>query len=380
MTVYILCFSLSLLGLYISSRVKNNYLSSITAILALLFPCLLAGLRSLNIGTDLRVYVSPMFKLAILSKNWDNYQSLYWGWSGNYRLVSSIEPAFSLLVYIIAKLTANFQVLLFTIQCLIIFPIYFGFKNLLGQKSKILLAMLFFYFTLYNVTLNAIRQSIGIAFAFLGLSYSLKDNKNLFKTFFYIIIGILFHKSTVISIAIYLLYWVIDNSAFINIRISDFKLNARVLLTILFPIISVIGVLNISKYMSILTYFSLIDYSGYIGKDFDSTILVSKLITIFPILVVIILMHKDLEKIENNNFYVVNFSLYFASMLLSTVSDYASRIGYIFQIFNCVYFVLISLSTKRKLIYLIIVLYVIIYWWYFFVYLGYNQTVPYVLY
>ena len=77
MTVYILCFSLSLLGLYISSRVKNNYLSSITAILALLFPCLLAGLRSLNIGTDLRVYVSPMFKLAILSKNWDNYDDIY---------------------------------------------------------------------------------------------------------------------------------------------------------------------------------------------------------------------------------------------------------------------------------------------------------------
>lgn len=380
MIVYIVCFSLSLLFMYLSYRIKNNYLSGITAFIALMFPCLLAGLRSLNVGTDLLVYVNPMFKLALFSKNWDNYQSLYWVWNYQTRQISDIEIGFSLVVYLIAKLTANFQILLLIIQCLIIFPIYFGFKNLLGQKNKILLAMLFFYFTLYNVSLNAIRQFIGISFAFLGLSYSLKRDKNIFKTIVCIIIGILFHKSTVISVVIYALYWIINNSDFINIKISDFKLNARVLLTVLFAITSIFGVLNISDFMSIFSRFNMIDYSGYIGNDFDSTVFVSKIITILPILVVIILKYKDWKEIKNNSFYMVNFSFYFASMLLSTVSDFASRIGYIFQIFNCVYFVLLCFSTKQKMTYLIVISYVIIYWWFFFVYLGYNQTVPYIFY
>lgn len=378
MVAYLVCFGLSLFFLYGSDKIGNKFLSGTVVFIALLFPCILAGLRSLQVGTDLLVYVNPMFKLAMISKSWKEYNSLYWVVNYLPRYVNNIEIGFSLLVYVIAKVTSNFHVLLFIIQCLIIFPTYFGFKKILDDRRKICLAMLFFYFMLYNVSLNIVRQFIGMAFAFLGLSYSVcGEEKNIFKTFFYVLIGLLFHKSIVISIMIFGIYWLIEKSDSIVIKALSYRVSIKSILTVLIIILSIFSVFKINQIISVLNIFNVAEYSGYIKSEFNVTALIPKIITVLPVLGIMLLKNKELKKIENNSFYLTSFFIYFASLLLSGVSEFASRIGYIFQFFNCIYFVLLCSTMKKRTIHLIVILYIFVYWWFFFIHLGYNHTVPY---
>ena len=61
MGVYLMCFGASCLFLKISDKFKKNKIAKILIIsIALLIPCILAGLRHYSIGTDIEKILPPM--------------------------------------------------------------------------------------------------------------------------------------------------------------------------------------------------------------------------------------------------------------------------------------------------------------------------------
>ena len=79
MYIYIVTFLISCSLLYIGEKYQKNKLLSYTFIvLGLLLPCTLAGLRNETIGTDVQVYVRPMFEAAINTDKFIDYFNSSW--------------------------------------------------------------------------------------------------------------------------------------------------------------------------------------------------------------------------------------------------------------------------------------------------------------
>lgn len=381
MLIYLLCFLISAYLLFVSNKVKNNGQKSIIIIIALIIPCLLAAFRANSIGTDLSVYVNPLYTKARYANSWQEFYNSTWIFNYQLRQAKNFEVGFLLIVFSVTKIFKNFQILLFFIECLIIFPTYKAFEKLVNQNENIWFVMLIYYFTLFNIGLNIVRQFIGISFAFLGLSYFLDDkNKNNLKAFMYIFIGMLFHKSTIISLVVYFFYKLLKKCNNKFLKFKEKKFNLKKIVVIFIILASFLMLLNIKKIVVLLKSFGLVDYYGYINFKNSVGVSLSKIIMVLPIIFIYIWNKKDVIKNNDYEFYFLNYILYFITLLLSSISEFASRIGYLFQVFNCISLtILCHKSQKNKYyLYLFVLAYVIFYWWYFFVHLGYNQTVPYI--
>ena len=182
MYIYIIAFFMSSFLLKLAPRFnKNKILQLFINLIALIIPCILAGVRNSIIGTDVKSYVIPMFKCATNSKNFYMYMNMKWFSIWTYWEIKQIEFGFSLLVYIVCKLTGNLQWLLFCIQLLTIIPIYLGLKKFKDLKSDIWFAILVYFLLFYNLSLNLMRQFISIGIIFFGTSCLINDRNGKMK-------------------------------------------------------------------------------------------------------------------------------------------------------------------------------------------------------
>lgn len=79
MGIYLMCFGTSCLFLKVSDKCKKNKIVKILIIsIALLIPCILAGLRHHSIGTDVEVYVQRLFQCAKNAQNFMEYLKMHW--------------------------------------------------------------------------------------------------------------------------------------------------------------------------------------------------------------------------------------------------------------------------------------------------------------
>lgn len=154
MIAYVLTFGLSgVIGL-LASRAEDDRYKTCLSILAAIPLCLLASLRGLNIGTDTDGYPLDYFTV---SQN-EDLISIFEGFGGT---ISSVEPLFVMLTWIITRLTGSFQVLLFVIQLLTVIPIILTVRAVSPRHigfGVVMYSLLFFAYSL-----NAMRQSIATA-------------------------------------------------------------------------------------------------------------------------------------------------------------------------------------------------------------------------
>ena len=141
------------------SSQKNKVAIQILSLLAILLPALLAGLRASDIGTDVEYYIINNFEVARHVSSFKNYLPL----------IYAKEPLYLAIVYIIAKVFGNIQVLLFTFSFLTILFVYLSVwkwkKNL-----SVPLFLLIYYFLYYNDSLNIIRQHLAMAIILYGIT------------------------------------------------------------------------------------------------------------------------------------------------------------------------------------------------------------------
>ena len=176
----------------------NNIFSLSLVFGGLLIPCVFAALRSMTVGVDIKVYVTPFYDFAL-----------------NHNFIQLIEKAnsatglaFAALIYICAKFF-NVHILLFLIEVLIIFPLYHALR-LLNEKLSPAVGMLIFYFLFYNLTLCVMRQ--GIAMSFILLSYAYFEKKKCIPSIVFSIVAVMFHKSSALIILFIFIVLLILNS------------------------------------------------------------------------------------------------------------------------------------------------------------------------
>lgn len=382
MWIYLICFMISCLLLKLAEKTSQKLIYKILVGIALIIPCLLAGLRADTIGTDVNVYVKPMFELACSSTSFLDYLDMRWMASWTYKYVSDIEMGFTVLVYCIAKIFGKINVLLTCIEILIIVPFYKGIYYF-KKEISVWLCMLTFYLINYNVTLNMMRQWIAMAFVLYGFRYIIEK-----KPLKFIVINLLamtFHKSSIFGFLFYLIYkYIYSNKKEKNLKIvissgrsiSFKKLNKVFVLTI----VGLIVLLSLNIIISILNRIGLSRYSLYITGSLH--ILPIQIILRIPFIIIIFLnWERYSEKYKMAPFFLTIMIMDLFMSQLGSISIYSSRISIYFSMFNCIaYSSICEISGKREIraiSKILLIAYLIIYWIYYFVIRGFAETIPY---
>lgn len=382
MIVYLVCFAISILLIYLSQKIcdRNKALSSFLTFIGLIIPCLLAGLRKEIIGTDVRVYVKPMFECAKRASTLSEYFSS--GWSIIYRIkwVKEFEYGFSFLVYITTKIFSSLNAVLFMIQALIIFPIYFGIKKFDRLKNIRWLCLLIYYLIFYGISLNIMRQMIGISIIFYATCCLITDKNSSIKFLILTLISILFHKSSALALIIFLIYKLVFNNNKLKILVGTRKLNVLRVLLFLILITSIFLTFNLNILLKILSFLGLEYYYGYLSNDIS--ISYSQILLRIPI-VLIFLFYLRKNKERNNLFYfffsIIVLDLIFAN--LASASRHASRIGYIFELMYIIILPLTCINKDNKINKIntfFTLSYASFYWIFIYVIYKSSEIIPYI--
>lgn len=361
MLPYITVFFLSTLLLAFSDRVKKNQGRFIVAV-ALILPAMLAAFRADNIGTDTDVYLNPIINAAIDSSSFSEYLDFGWFREWRYLFVRDFELGFTSVVYAIANIFGAKWTKL-VLEILIIFPIYLSVKKY--KKYPIWLGMLVFYLTIYNSSLNMIRQSVTVSFVLLGIVYLLEERKKGFITC--LLVAISFHKTGFILLPIAAIYY------FIRLGIIKLWGLAIVSIGLLFSIDTVASVLKLVGYG---------DYLNYLNGEFH--FLPNQFIYHFPVLLLIFLNWGKWNCNENNaRFFMAILILMLICLQLRSVNMYLGRTASFFFCFAVIIYPSICYSfynkSNRFLAIGYLVIYLGIYWWQYYVVNGIDDTVPYMM-
>lgn len=350
--------------------------------------CLLAGLRSENIGTDIQTYTKPIYTAAKSANSFSDYLTSSWYALWRYKYVGEFEIGFTTLIYIVTKIFNSFFAVLFSIEFFIIVPIYFALKKL-KRKVNIPFGMLVFCLMFYNVTLNIMRQWIAMAFVLYAFSCITAKEKK--RAILSIIIGMLFHISAIISVPIYSIFVFATNRRGANlcktyrIRIGNLtiSLDQSMQRTLMTLIIGLLLMTFINTFASALRNIGLVEYASYITGD--AIFSIESFIVRLPILMIFLKYRYIFVQANlNGSFYIGMFLFEILTSQLSGITSQSWRISAWFSMFYILSFPQLLCEIKHKvekrLTLLLIIFYMIIYWIYYYIYIGSHATVPYQLY
>lgn len=363
--IYLGFFIISFFFCFISEymyKIKKKQIGYVCATLCIFVLCLLASLRSTNVGGDISVYLMPNFKQARYYNSFTDFYSV---------ASAQMEFLFSLLVYIFAKI-GNLKLLFFVIQLLILIPVYtvlYKNRNIGSITTSFIIYVLLFY----NFSLSGMRQSIAMSIMFLAVYYLFE--KNYRKLLFWGLIAILFHKGVIIPLILITLITLFENK-------KSYKRLLCVLATImgmLFIFYNQLADLIAKLFWNINPRYSYY-MRTYISKSLQwKNIPTTEIVLKFGIVFICILFGHYYKKSNVRNVSVLVFSLvgrYF--VLLNTRMYEALRVAYYFDMFsvmlagNTVYQQ--KYYTNRKILSFGTIGLAFLYWIYFIMYIGGYKT------
>lgn len=376
--IYLVTFFLSFLLLYLSEYINNKYVKRMITGVSILIPCLLAGLRFETIGTDVTIYLKKMFLNASVSNNFFEFLKM----GIRYDTVSSYEYGFTFMVYIITKIFHNFQFVLFFIETLVLFPIYKGLKNIFQDNKKVSICMLVYFFLFYNTSFNLMRQYIAISLVFLGTSYLIKD-KSILKFFLLTFFAYLFHKSSLLAIFIFLIYYISNHEFKRCLKINNHIIKFNEITLLILSILCFFLVINNNIFANLLSSLNLDYYARYVNGTV--TFAIQCIVRFIPFIIFLFLFGKNFKQLDNNfSFYITIAFFEFVFNLFSSFNVFSSRIALYFSVFYIVSLPSISFYNKNKLLSnimkFLLLIYLIIYWYYYSIYCNGGETFPYIFY
>lgn len=378
--VYIVCFLTSCVFLGLSEKCKSRFAENVFAVIAILLPCILAGLRADTVGTDVKVYVEPMYNAAKESHTFSAYLNQRWFATWRYMYVKDFEIGFSLVVFFIQKLCRSLAMVLFVIQVLIIGPIYWGLKNM-HKPYPICFGMFVFYSLFYNTSLNMMRQWIAMAILFMAFSYLVSDRKKEYCIL--VLVACLFHTSAIMGFVILVVY-MYSTKKRNNIKIAIFKLDEAVSPIKIFAY-GCVALLSLNIITAILSHTGLSKYIGYIQGNNGLYLLPNQIFLRLPMILLFVIRWKKILKEDRlAPFYGSMLVLDLLASQLMSLNVYAFRIGSFFSEYNMLSYSAMVYAGNRKYrtnryVTLLYVLANMLYYWvYYYVIAGTHATFPYV--
>lgn len=357
MLPYILTFIFSFILLKKTTKTKRKKLLPI--MLSVVPLIILAALRSDKIGTDMQVYIIPIFESACNYSNFSDYVD-----------ESGTEYLYSLFTFLSTRISKEPEFYLGVMNAFVVLPItYSAYK--LKNYSSILMVVFLFCMYMYNNSLNMQRQSIALAFSFLALPFYIE--RKYIIGLIILFIGFLFHTSAFIGISIPLLFWLsgkypLKSHKFLYIIIL---LICGAILISLTPIVSFLINFNILPARYIIYFKDLI---------FEASMSITDSIYRFFVLYIVITARKDKSKdIHLLDFFLIismtDIILSFSGLIvnfLARISLYTT----IISLFSLAYCCKRNGKYNNPFSILVVILYVI-YWIYIYGITGVSQTIPY---
>lgn len=377
MAVYMIGFALSV-GLIAFSEKKRLPVFLTCSFFALLIPCLIAGLRAQHIGTDVLVYVKPLTESAICADNLTDYFHSYWfrDWRNLY--VQYYELGFSMLVYLVSKLTKSLGCVLFAISAVIVTPIYIALSRN-RKKAPVWLGMLTFYLLYFGASLNIMRQ--WAAMALLLLALQLLQEKKYGWTVFLSLFACLFHNSAIIVFLIYAVYGMLRASANSSLVIGRLKVSGPVVtLSVVFAC-SLLLLLCLNLVVKLMVAVGFTRFVGYISGN-PLSLLPMQILFRLPLVLLFLLCWRQFSA-QNRTapFFLMMLLLDILLSQLMSVASHAVRIGLYFSAYTVLWIPAMhsSLKTRRQrtLFCIAIIGYLLVYFLYNYVLQGRNQIYPY---
>lgn len=368
---YLVIFAVSLFLIFIGLKVNNKIAGKILVFLGLLVPCIVAGLRNYTVGTDTGGYILKLYNMAGTSISFDDFKNV----AAN--IYNCKDMIYLFITYIFGHNGISFQLLLFLFEILIIFPIYFAIKKIRKNNADLILGMAIFYLTIFNLSMNMIRQAIAISFVLYSFSVFAKRKnwKSIVLSLLAYIVAIEFHDTALYIFPIFIFYFLLnskkmkekDKTVFVGVTIVI----SAAFVVFYKPILTFIG--NIGIYPKALWYLN-----RYNSFDIDYTR------TLLNIVIAFIIFYK--REFFNKNEINYKFGLLVAVLnviinFLGTFITYSDRIAYyLFYILIANYLaVLTKENTKSKYLAVGILAIFLVYWIIVILVNNGSQTLPYVM-
>ena len=373
--IYIICFTFSCFIAYCSSFF-NKHSGKLILLVGFLVTCLLAGLRSVNIGTDIQWYALPLFNNAVSCDSiFELTQTSWLAPNLAYIYASNIEPMFLFVTYLLAKTGFGFNFYLFIIQLLIEIPLFLALMKFCKQRNTnfaLVAALLYFSCFIFNYSLNLMRQFIATSFFILSFTY-FRDRKYV-RFLFLFLISLTFHRSAIICLSLILIYVIVTANFFNNLNNKT-----KFLILFLFLAISLIFILYGTKFL----YFFLVKIGSKYASYLDGSVAfsINQFIVRLPLIIFYLIYFKKIS-VKNSRLYFFFLAALFLDLVVSQLSTLgnAYRLSYYFMSFNLLavfYFFQICNKKKVLICFLLFIIYCVVYWIYYF-YLGNSgETLPY---
>lgn len=340
-------------------KFKNKKIYIILVFIAIFIPSLVAGLRSVGIGTDTKGYISYVFRNCI---NISSVSELI-----IYIKNADVEPLFIIIDFIITRFTRSVNFSYFIFQFIILLFVYLACSTF--RKDKYVSLSYFLFLVLfYNRSLNMCRQSIAIAIILFTLKFVLE--RNLIKFLFFIILASLFHKTALVFLPVYLIFPYLNSK---NKNLNKFILFIFIILFIVFY----------KKIIFIMNWLGIVEnkYLFYISGN-KSTLSDIELLIKIVLSTLIVLFNSSISKKDKNIKFLINiFIIGIITMFLGIYSAFGQRISYYFGYF--IIFLIPNLinivkrKNQKKIILIIIIVATMIYSNFCYGYLRWDETVPY---
>lgn len=368
--IYLSVFSVSILCTALAQwtrRKKMVLFSVLLSFSSILVLAVLGGLRDKTIGTDVLYYVKGNYDLAVRAISFKNYCAT----------VYAKEPLYLLVVYIIAKLFENFQVLLFVFQFAIVGCLYYAFWRMRDCVSP-WFALLIYCALYYNDSFNMIRQHLAMTIVLLGSTF-LSEKKYRYSILC-TVVATMIHFPAIISLIYIGMYIYLQKK-----KMKAKKKNNRIKEVALI-ILAIVGVLGVKTWCQLLIGIGVLSprYLYYFSHGSTSGHFLDTLI--YLIEVSYLISNSDLlsKRMKDYNFYKVIALFNIIFLQLALFMNYGHRISMYFGIVNLITIGQIPRTlhkmSNRRIIYLIIIIVAIVYWVKMYYLGGVSNTVPYVFY
>lgn len=327
----------------------------ICAIISIFIPALFAGIRY-GIGTDYFVTYKPYFD--------------YLAGQGSLQLMNreSLDIGYKFINLIVIKLGGNFQVVLFISSILTLFIFR---KAILIYRNQINIGVASFVFMLmyYQPSFNIMRQIMAASIVLYAFHYI--ELQKPIKFVAWVIIATLFHKTAIIILPFYI---------FMNL-LSNRKWK---ILFFVFYAITIYIVFNFDK-LTPLAY--LIDsngyYANYLKRVSSFNISIGFLIRTVPYIVSVVLMWEKIRGNRTLYLYLNSFLLGSIMRIIVYMTQFdADRVAVYFLMSQVIFipylFKYRKQGWKNYIGAMLLMGTTIILWYFDFIYMGRNETVPYI--
>lgn len=387
MFVYLMMFFVSLGLIYLSLITKKKSLKYLYILCSLLIPCLIAGIRDINVGTDTSRYMIGLFRAARRSESFDIFLTRFIYHEYINQRVATFEYGFLLFLYYSEKLFKSFQIFLFLSEFFILLPIYIG-VFLIKKKFKInpVLSLAIFYFMYYASTLNTARQWLSIGLVFLALCYMLSYKRFILPVVL-IYLSHYFHKSGYIGFLPVVLYLFIILTNIKCIKIKTWPIDGTIIYYILFSAISFVFLLSINSVVPMMDQLGLGDYTQYLSGGYSFSL--NQFIYQVPFIIIIILTNSLFVKLSHNKKRIRDVGtflgcMFFINIFLSqinTISVISWRVVLLFSVMNIIIVPFAIRYCKiikyKKVSIYILFIFLIAYWCLNIPILNRQDTLPY---